>query len=308
MSAALLAATAAVLGVFGAWDALAVLEQARPARTLGRVVAPLMLAGRAGREPTAPERRRLALLGAGALLAAGWLLAGPVLGLGLAAAGPAAVGPVLAARRRRWRRGLADGVPGVARSLADALAGGHSIRGALQDLGTDGAITGPAAGELRAVARQLALGEPTEAVHDRLRRRASDPAWDTLVAAILLQREAGGDLARLLRSVAAAREHARRVEADARGLTAQARATARLVAGLPIAGLALGELIAPGSLTTLLTDPRSRLLLLAALLLGALALATIGRMARVGAATLAGRRSRLLLLTALLLRRRVGAA
>jgi tight adherence protein B len=284
VSAALLAAAAAVLGVFGAWDALAVLEQARPARALGRVVAPLMLAGRAGREPTAPERRRLALLGAGALLAAGWLLAGPVLGLGLAAAGPAAVGPVLAARRRRWRRGVADGVPGVARSLADALAGGHSIRGALQGLGVDGTIAGPAGGELRAVARQLALGEPTEAVLDRLRRRASDPAWDTLVAAILLQREAGGDLARLLRSVAAAREHARRVEADARGLTAQARATARLVAGLPAAGLALGELIAPGSLTTLLADPRSRLLLLAALLLGALALATIGRMARVGAA------------------------
>jgi tight adherence protein B len=218
------------------------------------------------------------------LLAAGWLLAGPVVGVALAAAGPAVVGRTLAARRRRWRRGLADGVPDVARALADALAGGHSIRGALQDLGAAGAIGGPAGGELRGVARRLGLGEPTEAVLERLRRRAADPAWDTLVAAVLLQREAGGDLAGLLRSVATAREHARRVEADARGLTAQARATARLVAGLPFAGLALGELAAPGSLTTLLGDPRSRVLLLAALAIGALALTVIGRLARVGVA------------------------
>jgi tight adherence protein B len=284
VTAPLLAALAAVLGVFGAWDGLAVLEQAAPARTLSRVVAPLTLAGRAGREPTLPERRRLAVLGAGALLAAGWLLAGLVAGVVLAAAGPAAVGRMVAARRRRWRRGLSEGVPDVARGLADALAGGHSIRGALQDLGATGAIAGPAGGELRTVARRLTLGEPTEAVLERLRRRAADPAWDTLVAAVLLQREAGGDLARLLRSVATSREHARRVEADARGLTAQARATARLVAGLPFAGLALGELAAPGSLTVLLADPRSRLLLLAALTIGAVALVVIGRLARVGAA------------------------
>ncbi|HMJ34045.1 MAG TPA: type II secretion system F family protein [Baekduia sp.] len=284
MIAPLLAALAAAFAVFGAWDGLAVLEQARPVQALGRVVAPLRLAGRAGREPTAPERRRLAVLGAGALLSAGWLLAGPVAGAVLAGAGPAAVGPAVAARRRRWRRGLADGVPAVARALADALAGGHSIRGALQDLGASGAVRGAAGGELAVVARRLTLGEPTDAVLERLRRRADDPAWDTLVAAILLQREAGGDLARLLRSVAEAREHARRVEADARGLTAQARATARLVAGLPFAGLAFGELVAPGSLATLLADPRSRLLLVAALAVGALALTVITRLARLGAA------------------------
>jgi tight adherence protein B len=282
--APLLAALAAVTAVYGAWDALIVVERARPARALARVVAPLAAVGRAGREPTAPERRRLAVLGAGGLLAAGWILAGPVLGIVLAAAGPAAVSPLLAARRRRWRRALADGVPDVARALADALSGGHSIRGALQDVAAGEALGGPAGTEVRAVGRRLALGAPTAEVLEALRRRAGDPAWDTLVAAVLLQREAGGDLARLLRSVADAREHARRVEADARGLTAQARATARLVAGMPFAGLALGELAAPGTLAGLLADPRSRLLFLAALLLGGIAMAVVTRLARVGEA------------------------
>lgn len=290
MTGPLLAAAAAMLGVFGVWEALAVVEQLRPAQAFGRTLAPLRLAGRVGRSPTVSERRRLALVGAGTLLAAGWLLAGPMAGALLAAAGPAAVGPVLAARRRRWRRALADGVPGVARALADALAGGHSIRGALEALGTGGVTTDRSPGggsmatvgaELRIVAHHLALGAPTEAVLISLRDRAAHPAWDTLVAAILLQREAGGDLAALLRSIADSAEHARRVEADARGLTAQARATARLVAGLPCVALALGELLAPGTLGALVADPRSRVLLLAGATLAAVALVAIGRIARV---------------------------
>lgn len=301
MTGPLLAAAAAMLGVYGAWEALAVVEHVHPARAVGRTLAPLRLAGRVGHAPTAPERRRLALVAAGTLLAAGWLLAGPAGGILLGAAGPITVGPVLAARRRRWRRALANGVPGVARALADALAGGHSIRGALGELGAGGhnpgaapladaagdrpdGLPGAAGAELRAVAHQLALGVPTETALIGLRDRAGHPAWDTLIAAILMQREAGGDLAALLRSIAESAEHARRVEADARGLTAQARATARLVAGLPCVALALVELLAPGTLGALVADPRSRVLLLAGAALAAAALVAIGRIARVGEA------------------------
>lgn len=280
--APLLAALAAMAGVFGAWDALTVIEQARPAAALGRVIAPLRLAGRAGRPPTTAERRRLATLGAATLLAAGWLLAGPLLGVLLAAAGPAAVGQLLAARHRRWRRALADSVPTVARALADALSGGHSLRGAVEEVGDSGAITGPAGVELAAAAHRLTLGAPTETVLTDLRTRAADPAWDTLIAATLLQRETGGDLASLLRSIAASREHARRIEADAHTITAQARATARLVASMPLAALALTELISPGTLLALLSDPAPRALLLSGLLLATLAFLTISRTARLG--------------------------
>jgi tight adherence protein B len=283
MTGPLLAAAAAMLGVFGAWEALATVEQLHPGRAVTRALAPLRLAGKVGRAPTVPERRRLAIVGAVALLAAGWLLAGPAAGMLVGAAGPAAVGPLLAARQRRWRQALGAGAPGVARALADALAGGHAICGALEGLGRGEALSGAAGAELRAVAHRLALGVPTEEALIALRDRAAHPAWDTLIAAILLQRETGGDLASLLRSIAEAAEHARRVEADARGLTAQARATARLVAGLPCAALALSELLAPGTLAGLLADPRSRLLLLAGIALAAAALVAIGRIARVGA-------------------------
>jgi tight adherence protein B len=282
VTAPLLAALAAVAAVFGAWDALTVIEQARPAAALGRVVAPLRLAGRAGRPPTTAERRRLATLGAATLLAAGWLLAGPLLGFLLAASGPAAIGQLLAARHRRWHRALAESAPTVARALADALSGGHSLRGALEEIGRPGTLPGPAGIELAAAARRLTLGAPTEDVLTDLRTRAADPAWDTLIAATLLQRDTGGDLATLLRSIATSREHARRIEADAHTTTAQARATARLVASMPLAALALTELITPGTLIALLTDPIARLLLLSGLILAAASFLTISRIARLG--------------------------
>ena len=68
---------------------------------------------------------------------------------------------------------------------------------------------------------------------ERLRARAASPAWDTMVAGILLQRDAGGDLAALLRDLAASLEAAARAERDALAATAQARFTARLVARAP---------------------------------------------------------------------------
>jgi tight adherence protein B len=145
--------------------------------------------------------------------------------------------------------------PAVARALGDALAGGHSIRGALEDLGAAPAIAGVAREELRGLAAGLALGEPTEDVLERLGRRARDPSWDMLVAAILLQREAGGDLAGLLRGVATTLESARRTEADARAATAQARFTAWLVAGLPAGAAAIAELAHPGYVFGLMRSP-----------------------------------------------------
>ena len=80
--APLLAGLAGALGVAGAWEAIAAVEQAAVVNGLARVLSPLRAAGRAGREPSPPERRRLALVGAACLLAGGWLIAGPVGGDG----------------------------------------------------------------------------------------------------------------------------------------------------------------------------------------------------------------------------------
>ena len=63
------------------------------------------------------------------------------------------------------------------------------------------------------MAHALSLGEPTDVALERFRARAAAPAYDTLVAAVMLQRDAGGDLAGLLRDLAASLEAASRVDA-----------------------------------------------------------------------------------------------
>jgi tight adherence protein B len=281
--AIVLAALAGALAVAGAWEALAAVEQAAMARALGRWAAPLRAARSDGRSPTAPERRRLALVGAGALLAGGWLVAGPLIGTLCAAAGPLGVRRLVRARRERWRADLARGAPDAARAVADALSGGHAVRGAL-GVAAEGGVAGAAGRELSAAARALQLGARTEDVLERLRARAADPVWDTIVAAILLQRDTGGDLAALLRSIAARMEEAGRVEADARSATAQARFTAWLVALLPAGAAVLAELARPGYIGSLLRAPLAPWMLGAAGTCQLVAWVAIRRIARMGEA------------------------
>jgi tight adherence protein B len=274
-----LAFAAGAAAVFGLWEALAAVERTRLATALERAIEPLRRAGREGRAPTAGERRRLALLATGSLAAAGWLLGGIGLGLIAALLGPAVVLGALRARRRRYGRALRKGAAGVARALADAVAAGHSIRGAIA--AAAGGLGGAAGHELRATARALALGDPTEDALEALRRRATDPAWDAIVAGILLQRDAGGDLAGLLRDQAAALEAAERIGRDARAATAQARFTARLVLLLPAGTALLAELASPGLIAGLLDHPLSVWLVSMAAILQLTAILAVARLARV---------------------------
>jgi tight adherence protein B len=271
-----LAFLAAALAVAGVWELLAAVERTRVAAALEHAIAPLVRAGTEGASPTTTERRRLAILAAGALAAAGWLLGGVTIALLAAVSGPVIATALVTARRHRFRAALAVSAPAVARALADALSAGHSIRGALATVD----VPGPAGHELKAAARQLELGTGTQTVLERLRRRAGTPAWDAIVAGVLLQRDAGGDLPNLLRDLAAALETAVRQERDAVAATAQARFTARIVLVLPIGAAVIAELARPGLLASLITNPVSALLATLALAFQIVALITMARITR----------------------------
>ena len=275
MSAAL-AGAAAALAVLAAWEALGAIEASAALRALERALAPL---ARRGREPSAPERRRLTRLASAALLGGGWLLAGPLVGLALAGGAPWALAALLRERRRRHRAALERAAPAVARAMADALGAGHAIPVALADAART--ADGAAAVELRTVADALALGAPLDVALAGLCARAGSRSWDVLAAAILLQRDAGGDLAALLRELAGAQEEAARLTGEARAATAQARFTGLLVGGLPLGAATLAELASPGALTGLAGEPLAAWLAGFALVLQAIALVAIRRLAQV---------------------------
>jgi tight adherence protein B len=142
-------------------------------------------------------------------------------------------------------------------------------------------VDGPAGAELAAARGALLAGAPTETVLAGLRARAHGRAWDGIVAAILLQRDAGGDLARLLRRLAAVYEEALRLEQDARAATAQARFTGWLVCGLPLGAAVLAELAHPGYVAGIARRPIAAWLAACAVACQAGSLLAIRRIARV---------------------------
>jgi tight adherence protein B len=200
--------------------------------------------GREGRDPGAADRRRLLVAGAAAAVAVGWIVAGPLVGLVLGAAGPWSVARLLRARREHYRRAVDAGADAVAISLADALAAGHSLRGAVAESAP--AIGGQTGHELRRTAAELSAGARTEAALEDLRARTGSRRLGAIVAACLVQRGAGGDLARLLRERAEGFADQARLEDEVRAATAQARFTGLVVVLLPLGGAALAELASPG--------------------------------------------------------------
>ena len=252
MSAApgVLALAAGVLGTLAAAELAEAARHAARGRAPGVTAAvtgavdALLRLGREGREPGALERRRLLLGGAVAGAAAGALVLGPVPGILLGAAGPAVVARVLRARREAYARAVDAGAAGVAVAIAAAIGGGHSVRGALTEASRRAA--GPAGHELRRVAAELAAGARTDAALEALRDRTRSERIGVVVAACLLQRRAGGDLARLLRDCAAGLRGRRAAAGEVRAATAQARFTGLVVVLLPLGGGVLAELASPG--------------------------------------------------------------
>jgi tight adherence protein B len=240
---------AAALALLAAGEAIAIALPAARGRAplaLRRVATLIDIVVRAGegRDPGSDERRQLLLAGAAVALAGGWLLAGFAVGLALAAAGPWTVARLLRARREHYRRAVDAGAGEVAITLADALAAGHSLRGAVAEATL--AVGGAAGAELRRTAAELAAGTRTDAALDDLRTRTGSRRLGVVVTACLVQRGAGGDLARLLREQSEGFADQARLEDEVRAATAQARFTGVVVVLLPLGGALLAELASPG--------------------------------------------------------------
>jgi tight adherence protein B len=230
---------------------------------------PLRRIAREGYVPSAEEQRRLALLGSCGIAGVVLLVAGFGPLAVAAAAGPWCVGALVVRRRESYQRAVERSVPDIASAIADAISGGHSVRGALAAAASS--LEGPSSAELGRVAADLELGASTadalRAMHDRVRSERVD----SLATALLSQQVAGGDVAALMRRLAAAAAERDRVDDEARAATTQARFTGLLVVALPAGAGLFAELLQPGFISRVLGEPAS-----AAMLVGAAGLQLVG--------------------------------
>jgi tight adherence protein B len=275
---ALIALTAAAGGLAAVAVREALISAPRVASWLRSSIAPLRRASREGYAPSADEQRRLATLGSGAIAATTVLIAGPGPLAVAAAAGPWCVGVLVAGRRERYRRAVERSVPEVAAAIADAISGGHSVRGALA--AAAGSLDGPSSAELARVAADLELGASTAEVLAAMRARLRSDRVDSLATALLSQQVAGGDVAALMRRLAAAAADRDRVADEARAATTQARFTGLLVVALPAGAALFAELLQPGFVSRVISEPASAAMLVAAGGLQVLGFALIRRLGR----------------------------
>jgi len=275
---ALIAMTALAGGLAAVAVREALISAPRVAGWLRASIAPLRRASREGYAPSADEQRRLAMLGSGAIAATTVLLAGPGPLAIAGAAGPWCVGALVAGRRERYRRAVERSVPDVAAAIADAISGGHSVRGALA--AAAGSLEGPSSAELARVAADLELGASTGDALVAMRARLRSDRVDSLATALLSQQVAGGDVAALMRRLAGAAADRDRVADEARAATTQARFTGLLVVALPAGAALFAELLQPGFVSRVISEPASAAMLVAAGGLQVLGFALIRRLGR----------------------------
>jgi tight adherence protein B len=272
----LLAALAGGLAALAGREALLAAPALR--RWLATAVEPMRRAGREGYEPTEVEQRRLAVLVAAALLASGLLVAGPGPLAVVALAGPAVAASTIARRRSRYRLAVERHLPEIATAVADALAAGRSVRGALA--AASASLDGQPAVELGRVGADLDLGAPTADALSGMRARIRSPRIDAFAAALVSQQASGGDLVALLRRFALASAERDRAARDARAATAQARFTGLLVVAMPTGAALFAELVEPGFLGHLMSEPGGAAILTVAAGLQIVGFAAIRRLAR----------------------------
>ena len=165
----------------------------------------------------------------------------------------------------------------MAAAIADAISSGNSVRAALA--GASGSLEGPPARELARVGAELELGASTAEALEALRCRLRSPRVDALVSALLSQQVAGGDLAGLMRRLGTAAAEGDRVADEARAATAQARFTGLLVVAMPAGAGLFAELLEPGFVSRVLSDPAGAILIALA---GALQVAGFWAIRRLG--------------------------
>jgi tight adherence protein B len=159
-----------------------------------------------------------------------------------------------------WRHGrklssFKRQLPDTIGLLASSVRSGHSLPQALEHVAADSPE--PTKGAFLLVGREIGLGASQEDALERLASRFPSDDLKLVVAAINVQHQIGGSLAKILDSISDTVRERIRIEGDIKALTAPQRVSAYVLCGLPIfvtVGLLLigpdyiGVLFQPGAL------------------------------------------------------------
>jgi tight adherence protein B len=178
---------------------------------------------------------------------------GLVIGLVLAAA--CAFLPIIGVRRKRNKRitAMEQQLPEAAVLVARAMLAGHSFPSALGMVGDE--MPHPLGGEFKIAFDEINFGV---SMNDALQNMVERVPLDDLryfVIAVLIQREAGGNLAEILGNISAIIRERLKLLGKVRVLSAEGRLSAWILCLLPFVLAGVISLINPDLMRILWTDP-----------------------------------------------------
>ena len=137
--------------------------------------------------------------------------------------------------------------------ISRALRAGHSLTAAMDLVAQE--IAAPLGPEFRRVFDEQNLGLPQREALLNLTERVPLPDLRFLVAAILIQRETGGNLVEVLDKTAAVLRERMRLQRQIRVFTAQGRLTGWILSLLPVIMFFLLSAVNPAYMNNLISDP-----------------------------------------------------
>jgi tight adherence protein B len=201
--------------------------------------------------------------------------------LALAKSGVAAVASaiaVLKVAQNRYRMRFLDAFPDALDLVCRAVRAGLPVNEAMAVAARE--IPDPVGRELRQALSEIQIGvEPDEALQ-KMADRVRVPDFRFYVVALSLQRRTGGGLAETLTNLSSVIRARKALRLKARALSAEARASAAVLAMLPFIVTAVLSLFNPQLMTVLFTEPRGRFMLgvaIATLVTGIITMAMIIR-------------------------------
>ncbi len=171
-------------------------------------------------------------------------------------------------RKKRFQK-FEEKFPEAIDTLARAVRAGHAFTTALEMIANE--VAEPVAGEFRQLYEEQKFGLP---VRDALLNLADRvPLVDVkfFITAVMLQRETGGNLAEILDNLSYVIRERFKILRQVRVHTAQGRLTMMLLMAMPPCVVVIMQIINPGFIRPLFTDPIGH-----ALIVGGITLQTMG--------------------------------
>jgi tight adherence protein B len=180
----------------------------------------------------------------------------------VASCGAAAAGaPAMLVRvlQSRYQRQFLEAFPDALDLIVRAVRAGLPVPEAMEVVTRE--IPRPVGAEFRRLLDELRIGTPMEEALQRAADRVRVPDFRFFVVSLLLQRQTGGGIAETLSNLSTIIRQRKALRLKARALSAEAQASAVVVAAMPLVAGGGLFLINRELMGALLSDPRGRFLL-----------------------------------------------